>query len=52
MQIKSDKELNRLISESLNEKILEKMYYDNWDGKLPTVMGGDGTMSLVEIPTK
>ena len=52
VKAEAEAEANRLISESLNEKILEKMYYDNWDGKLPTVMGGDGTMSLVEIPTK
>ena len=43
-------EANKKISESLNEQILQKMYYDNWDGKLPTVMGGDGAMSLIEIP--
>ncbi len=50
IKAEAEAEANRLISESLNEKILEKMYYDNWDGKLPTVMGGEGSMSLIQVP--
>ena len=52
MKIKAEAEAeaNRKIAESLNEDILRKMYYDNWDGKLPTVMGGEGAMSLIEVP--
>ena len=52
VKAEAEAEANRLISESLNEKILEKMYYDNWDGKLPTVLGGDDAMSLIQIPAK
>ena len=50
IKAEAEAEANKKISESLNEQILQKMYYDNWDGKLPTVMGGDGAMSLIEIP--
>lgn len=35
----AEAEANKKISESLTQLILEKMYYDAWDGKLPTVMG-------------
>jgi hypothetical protein len=38
-------EANRKIAESLTSAIIEKMYYDVWDGKLPTVIG-DGDYIL------
>ena len=37
-------EANRILSESLTDKILKQMYYEKWDGKLPTVYGAEGTM--------
>lgn len=37
----------RLMGEYLTDELLEKMFYDKWDGKLPTVYGADGT--LLEI---
>jgi len=49
VKAEAEAEANRLISESLNNNILQKMYYDNWDGKLPTVMG-EGSMSLIQVP--
>ncbi len=52
IKAEAEAEANKKISESLNEQILQKMYYDNWDGKLPTVMGGDGAMSLIEVPAE
>ena len=30
---------NKTINDSITDKILEKIFYDKWDGKLPTVMG-------------
>ena len=50
VRAEAEAEANKKIAESLNEQILQKMYYDNWDGKLPTVMGGEGAMSLIEVP--
>jgi regulator of protease activity HflC (stomatin/prohibitin superfamily) len=32
-------EANRKIAESLTSEIIQKMYYETWDGKLPTVVG-------------
>ncbi|MBR5731382.1 MAG: prohibitin family protein [Firmicutes bacterium] len=52
VRAEAEAEANRKIAESLNDDILRKMYYDNWDGKLPTVMSGEGTMSLVQIPAE
>jgi hypothetical protein len=37
----AEAEANRKISESLTQVILDKMYYDTWDGKLPTVVGSE-----------
>lgn len=35
----AEAEANRVISESLNETILEKLYADKWNGELPDVVG-------------
>ena len=41
-------EANRMLSESLTEELLEKMYYEKWNGALPTVYGADGV--ILQIP--
>ena len=41
---------NKLLSESLDENVLKKMYYEKWNGQLPTVYGTEGM--LIEIPTE
>ena len=41
-------EAYRLMGQYLTEEILQKMFYDTWNGVLPTVYGADGT--LLEIP--
>ena len=38
---------NELLSESLSDEILEQMYYEKWDGKLPSIMAGDDTSLIV-----
>lgn len=43
-------EANELLSQSLTDKILEKMYYDRWNGILPTVYGADGT--IIQVPNE
>lgn len=40
-------EANRLLSESLTDDILKQQYYEKWDGKLPTVIGGDDTSLII-----
>lgn len=46
----AEAEANREIAESLTNEILKKLYYDKWDGVLPTVYGASDT--LIEVPTK
>lgn len=36
----AEAEANRIIDESITDKILEKLLIDTWDGKLPVVTGG------------
>lgn len=36
-------EANRVLAESLTEEILKQLYYEKWDGKLPTVVGSEDT---------
>jgi regulator of protease activity HflC (stomatin/prohibitin superfamily) len=52
MRIEADAEAdaNQKITSSLTDAILKKMYYDTWDGVLPSVYGADGT--LIEVPGK
>jgi regulator of protease activity HflC (stomatin/prohibitin superfamily) len=35
----AEAEANRIISESITDKILDKIYAENWDGQLPDVIG-------------
>ena len=42
-------EANKLLAESITDKILAQMYYERWDGKLPTVYGDD-TNTIVQVP--
>ena len=41
-------EANRILAESLSDAILQQMYYEKWNGKLPTVMGGDTSGIIVD----
>ena len=45
---KAQAEANELLAKSITDEILEQMYYEKWDGKLPTVYGAEGT--LIQIP--
>ena len=39
---------NELLSKSITDAILEQMYYEKWDGKLPSVYGTES--SLIQVP--
>ena len=41
---------NQLLEKSLTDKILEEMFIDKWDGKLPEVMAGEDGLSIL-LPT-
>ena len=45
----AEAEANKKISESLSDRLLQKSYYDKWDGKLPYVFGSD--KNIINIPT-
>lgn len=47
LKAEAEAEANRVLSESLTNALLQKMFYDTWDGKMPSVYGADGT--LLEI---
>ena len=48
MLAEAEAEANRLLAESLTQEILAQLYYEKWDGVLPSVYGSDGT--IVQIP--
>lgn len=47
---KAEAEANQLLEKSLTDKILEEMFIDKWDGKLPEVMAGEDGLSIL-LPT-
>lgn len=48
IEAEAEAEANQKITSSLTDEILRKMYYDTWDGVLPSVYGANGT--LIEVP--
>ena len=49
MLAQAQAEANKLLAESLTGNLLEKMYYEKWDGKLPYIYGGDNT-PIIQMP--
>ena len=49
MLAEAQAEANRLLAESLTGNLLEKMYYEKWDGKLPYIYGSDST-PIIQMP--
>lgn len=43
---------NQKLQQSLTPMLLQKMYYDTWDGHLPTYMLGNNTTMMMQIPVK
>lgn len=50
IEAEAEAEANRLLQESLNGLILQQEYIDKWNGELPDIVTGDGSMSLM-IPS-
>ena len=44
----AEAEANRKLAASLTDAVLEKMYYEKWNGILPTVYGADN--AIVNVP--
>lgn len=49
MLAEAQAEANRLLAESLSPALLEKMYYEKWNGVLPYIYGSE-TTPIVNIP--
>ena len=50
MAAEAQAKANSLLSESMTPELLEKMYYEKWDGKLPYIYGGDGMTPIIQVP--
>ena len=48
IRAEAEAEANRKIAESITDGVLKNKFLETWDGKLPTVTGGSG--SLVNVP--
>ena len=45
----AEADANKLLNDSLTDKILQQMYLEKWDGALPKVSLSDGTDTIVDI---
>ena len=45
----AEADANRKIAASLTPELIEKIKYEQWDGKMPTVTGGSSLISIGEI---
>lgn len=52
MRVKADAEAyyNMKISASLTDRIVQEDWIEKWDGKLPSVQGGNSMMPIVNLP--
>ena len=44
IKAKAESEANKLIAESLTPELIEKIKYETWNGKLPSIIGSDSSM--------
>lgn len=49
---KLEAEANKIVTDSLSKEILQKQMIEKWDGKLPYVTGGSGTILSPEMFTR
>ena len=52
IEAEADRDANALINEQINEDILKNKFLNRWDGKLPTVMTGDSSSIMFDIPVE
>lgn len=46
IEAQAEAEANNLLQKSLNDKVLNEMWIDKWNGELPTYMGENGNVML------
>lgn len=49
IRAQGEADANRLLNDSLTQKILQQMYLDKWDGALPKVSLADDTNAIIDI---
>ena len=49
IKAQGEADANKLLNDSLTDKILQQMYLEKWDGALPKVSLSDGTDTIVDI---
>lgn len=47
MSAEAEAKANELLEKSLTDKILQEMYIDKWDGKLPSVVAGEDASVMI-----
>ena len=52
IEAQKEKEANELISKTLTDELLMEQFIEKWDGKLPTVTGGDTMFDISSIMCK
>lgn len=51
-EAKAQAEANKILGESLTPELVRYKMIDKWEGKLPTVSGGEGMSFLMQMPQK
>ena len=46
VEAEAEKKVNELRNKSLSDKVLQQMWIEKWNGKLPTYYGGDANMMI------
>ena len=49
VEAQAEKEVNELLDQSLSEKVLEQMWIEKWDGKMPTYYGGSDSGLMFNV---
>lgn len=47
IEAEAEAEANRTVADSITDAILDKLYMDKWDGKLPEVVAGDSANLMI-----
>lgn len=49
IEAQAEADANKAISDSIDENVLRNKYYERWDGKLPTTIVGDDSLTSILI---
>ena len=49
LKAEAEAEANKKMAQSLTQALIDYAYAQNWDGKLPIYMGGEGTIPMLDL---